>query len=196
MTALETRLLTEAAGRQDGADLEVVLDALAAFVRRVLGTHSAEYARPGRVATHLADEVIQAVGRADRVAIMGDPARYAEIEWLGRGDAGGTLLADSTPYSAPQRFRVFVYYGRGRERPAEAAASFRALCESRNPARPGLLWAAHATGLLITAPQAGASAGAELSMSTPTDVLTALVLPAGSRPEDARHELAFTLTIR
>lgn len=188
MTALETRLLTEAAGRQDGADLEQMTLALAAFVGRVLTTHSADYALPGRVATHLADEVIQATGRADRVALMGDPARYAEIEWIGRGE-GGPRLADGSGYAAPQRFRVFVYYGRGDERPAEAAASFRALCERRDPQRPGLLWAVHAAGLLVT-PE-----GAELAMSAPADVRTALVMPSGSRPDDARHELAFTLTI-
>ena len=188
MTARETEILTEAAGRQNGTGVEAKIAALAAFLVRVLTTHSAYYGLDGRVATHLSDAVVQATGRADRVAVLGDPARYAEIDWLGRADTG-TRLLDGSSYAGPQRFRVFVYYGRGDEPEAQAASSFRALCESTDPAQPGLLHAVEAVGFLVDA------GGHELTMSPPSGVRTALVLPSGSRPDDGRHELQFDLTI-
>jgi hypothetical protein len=188
VTPRETQILTAAAARQDGTGVEAKIAALTAFLVRVLTTHSADYGLDGRVATHLSDAVVQASGRGDRVAIMGDPARYAEIDWLGRAEGGARLL-DGSGYAGPQRFRVFVYYGRGDEAEDEAARSFRALCESTDPAQPGLLHAVEAVGFLVT-PE-----GDEVTMSPASSVRTALVFASGSRPEDARHELAFDLTV-
>lgn len=145
MAYLITKMLTPTLSPQ--ATLGEMTTALAGFVEEVLILHDSAF--ENRVATYYSDEVVSSApgDRAQRIALMGDPARYAEVMPAAEYDAGEGF--DGRPR---RRFDVYVYYGVGRSATrAAAAAAFRSLLENVSASTPGLFYAIREQGVLVAA---------------------------------------------
>lgn len=175
-------------------DLELKLAAFRGFVAEVLQSHDPDF----RVVTYESEAVTSADDRRARVAVMGDPARYAEV--LYAGDDGRWETDDDARHVV----NVFLYYGVGAASRADAADAFRALLESKTSPY-GLLHAVRAQGQIEVQgdetdtdgdaiPSASGFAGFPVVVAAPSQVAATLAYPEDF-PDDAQYEAAFTVTL-
>ena len=169
--------------------------ALAALVLEVLRLHDAGFA----VEERIRQGTLDGADRADRVALMGDPARYAEVDYAGEDEEAtpAGYGAQSVPGHA-FRVRVWVGYADQSTYAASSQALFDRVTESRTAAAPGLLHLLRVQPYLTVA-TAGGGRTCELGRPAEVDVpeLTVLSFSDGTqgRPELA-HQCAFTITVR
>lgn len=179
----------------DAPPLALKIAAFAGFCAEVLQGHDATYA----VSTYVSDAVTEATSRKQRVAVMGDPARYCEV--LYAGDEGTWETDDDVRHAVD----VFVYHGVGTADRADALDAFRAALESRDTSTPGLLHAIRAQGSIHIVgtetdtdgdaiAEAAAFAGREMTVQIPTGVRAALVFPE-NHPQDDQYECAFRVLL-
>lgn len=145
MPYLITKMLTPTLSPQ--ATLGEMTTALAGLVEEILVLHDSAF--EDSVVTYYSDEIVSNAprDRAQRLAQMGDPARYAEVMPAEDYDAGEGF--DGRPV---RRFDVFLYYGVGRNASrAEASAAFRSILENVSASTPGLFYAIREQGVLIAA---------------------------------------------
>ena len=178
--------------------LSAKLGAAAAFVAEHLSSFDRAYGRDGRVVTHLDEAVISGGSRREREALMGAPARYAEVvpaDRIGEPSAQALRGAGGEAYAVRHAVDVVVYYGlplRQRGPRARDTAAFRKMIEgsaAENPSSglPGLRVALDAQAYL-TSP-----GGAELTVSS---VRLVALRPAWLADSgECRHEALLTLTI-
>ena len=190
------------------AGLEAKLAALAAFVAEHLSTFDPAYGEAGRVATYLDQAVVSAESRRERVALMGSPARYAEVVPADRlmEDAARPLRgAMGEAFAVRHAVDVVVYYGLPPRQsgPGEAdTRAFRRLVEGPGDdhALPGLRVALAAQAYLtcpaVVDGRPSPVAGAEMPVDGVRLVAMrpAWLSDSGGRPE-CRHEALLTLTI-
>lgn len=169
--------------------IEDVRTALVGLVQEVLVKHDAAFTTT-RVVSHYEDAVTNARSRADRLTIMGDPARYAEVVWAGiAGRRDGRLL---------HRFNVFVHYGQGGATRAVHAAAFRNLAYSQAVASgtPGLLYALERSPLdaSVGGTPVELMGNGEDGWVIPENVAADFV-PVDPKNDEYRWELSFTVAL-
>ena len=175
--------------------LALKLSGFRAFVEDVCRRHDPAY----RVVTYADEAVTSATSRAQRVRVMGSPARYAEV--LYAGDQGTFETSSDVRHVV----NVFLYHGTGAEDRADAADAFRTLLEGRAASRPGLLHAIRAQqGFRLSGaetdadgdaiPEAPAFAAFEVSLSAPERTRATLAYPEDF-PQDDQYEAAFVVTL-
>lgn len=164
--------------------------ALVAIVRECLGRHDAGFRLPGRVTDRIHSGTILDASEADQHAVMGTPARYAEVLWRGTTEGGADALSGGA-VTTGHRFLVSVYYGAG----DGSEDAFLSLMESTDEAAPGLLAALRATHALTTGSGGGEPGVARCG--APESVVVAYVPARMQRTGRARyqHECAFTITL-
>lgn len=175
------------------ASLEEKQAALEAWLADVLALHAPVDEGEPAVWTVVgyADPRLQATGfgAADRAAVMGSPARYAEVLWAGREDG-------YDPTAPALTFDVGLYYGIPSDRgsatlaadTATATAAFRALCYAASDTVPGVLYAAERQTSLVTADRS------EVAFSSPREVRAGRV-PGDARGAESLLVLSFTVTL-
>ena len=177
------------------APLDLKLAAFRSFVEEVVRLHDAAYT----VVTYADEAVTDATSRRQRIAVMGDPARY--VECLYAGDQGTWERRDDVRHVV----NVFVYHGVGSASRADAADAFRDVMDSRSAAAPGLLHAIRAQGVVTiqgdetdtdgdAIAEAAAFAGFPVDLGAPEQVRATLAQPEDFR-QDFRHEAAFVVTL-
>ena len=173
--------------------LEAKIAGLRALVAECLGRHDAAYLEEGRVASHLDDLVIDAASRRERHALMGEPARYAEVIYARRGaPAPGQTGATGEGFGVSHAFELYLYFGvPSRQGPGAAdTAAFRQLVESDDPGTPGL---AYLLGVQRYVPTAEGPADVVGPVAV-TDIRP-VALSDNSGRADWRHEARLTLTL-
>ena len=179
-----------------GVGLVAKLDAAAAFVAEHLSRYDEAFGLEGRVVTHLDRAVIDATSRRERAAIMGAPARYAEVvpaDRIGEDAARPLVGASGEAYATRHAVDVVVYFGlpARQDGPLSAdTAAFRQLVEGpRDPTHANLpgLRVAIASQAYLRAPD-----GSEMPVQ---GVRTVALRPVWLGSQDTRHEALITLTI-
>lgn len=181
--------------------LSAKLSAAQAFVRELLSAFDAGYSLSGRVATHLDEAVISGASRREREALMGSPARYAEVvpaDRVGEVSAQPLRGAGGESFAVRHAVDVVVYYGLPPRQngPGERdTAAVRRMIEGSaaeneaagGPPLPGLRVALDAQAYL-TSP-----AGTEMPVR---DVRLVALRPAWLPDSgECRHEALLTFTI-
>jgi hypothetical protein len=196
MTYLDTSQLVRPAGPGRAPGLEPRQAALVGLVTETLALHRGNWT----VATALSLAEIGGAAheRATRLAIMGDPARHADVAWTGTAPG-------YDPNAEAFVFTVTLYYGTGWGRtdgPQTAAevdakaAAFRAVAEGEGvwdgsawTVPPGVLWALRRQDAVTSA------AGDEFALGRPSDVAVRYnVRPDEKNPDDL-HEVTFSITL-
>lgn len=196
MPYLSPTQITAGGDPASSASVDAKQTALVGLVTEILAEHGSY-----TVSTALTPTVIGGGGsdRALRLATMGDPARFAEVEW--DGDDGATY----DPHAVGHRFTVSLYYGTGwglgappaNQAAVEAvAAAFRAVCEGEGvwdgsawTTAPGLLWALRRQDAVILA------SGDVSDLADPGGVEVAYNERPDDRNPDDRHRLSFSILV-
>lgn len=143
---LDTALVTRACAAAPPS-MAAKRQALAGLVEQLLVAHHAGFA--GRVEQRVRAATLDGADRADRVALMGEVARYAEVTH--EGETEGVLLASGGRLDAAHRFdlRVWLGYQDAATYGQSSQALFDRVAESRS-APFGLLSVLRAQPYLIT----------------------------------------------
>lgn len=163
--------------------------ALAAIVAAVLQAHDARFVVEDRIRAATLD----GRDRADRLDLMGDPVRYADVTYA--GEASETPNLHGRPLQVGHLFRVSVWmlYADAPTYAASSQALWDAVLENGPDAdEPGLL--TH----FRTVPSLVASNGVVCEVTPPREVDVPAIADLSFRsgaPEYA-HQAQFTLTVR
>ncbi|MEM6286640.1 MAG: hypothetical protein AAF845_05745 [Bacteroidota bacterium] len=188
--------------------IEVKIEAARLFVEDLLASFDERYA--GRIVTHVDRAVTDVDARRERVKIMGDPARYAEVlsaDRLGEAAARPLLGGSGEAYATRHAIDVFVYHGLDSRRPsnrnrrpgpeAEDTRAFRALVEGDGlepewpgVGLPGLRPALGAQGYLL------GPGNIEMTVQeVRTETIRPVFLEDSGGYSEFRHEALVTFTI-
>jgi len=186
MPHLDTDLMAEAADLGE-ATMAQKRAAVAGLVAEVLATHDATSGGGKAGSAWVVDETVRqamldGADRRDRLRLMGHPARYAVVEWLGRVQApDGVNRTGAVP---AHQFAVTVWVGFV---DGQSQALFDAVAEAAGPAAPGLLPTFAVTSALLVG-------DAVVELGQPADVET--TLDVLSFEGEFAHSLFFTVTTR
>lgn len=158
--------------------------ALASFIREALGAHDALYLEPNRVEQYVRLGTLEGRDREDRIAVMGEPVRYARCVYEGEDRSGAQSYVDGTGRPG-HRFAVQVYFQH--DEPNDSQADFDELTEGTDEATPGLL------PLLWSTPALSVAGIGVVRLDAPADVVAALA-PLDVDTREFVHFVEFTLT--
>ena len=183
------------------ASLSAKQTALAGWLAEILALHATD-GLPWTVATHPDPRLaLPGLDGATVEAVMGRPARYAEVLWRSR-EGAGTGSSGYDPTAPALVFDVGLYYGSAADRAsvtyaADVAADYAAFLsvvyaadDGTGPGAgpPGVLYAAERHGEITT------PGGSVVALSPPSSV-TAGRVPGDGRARPDLFALSFTVTL-